>query len=803
MKIDLGKGVGIKSGSDTAKQVNFSIGNASVIIEILRNNFYQNKVQTLVQEYICNARDGVRESLRTLVIKKNPKLNPAKEEKALEAIANFDENDQFVSWSNEEKAKELKEELDNKEKAIFAKIKELYADGRPTVEISIPTKFDSTFKVRDYGVGISPERMEKVFIQYGVSTKRLNNTQTGGFGIGAKSGWAYTSAFTIITYIDGIQRTYLAHIGDNQNGALKFRGECPTDQPNGTEIWVPLNQDNIHHDIISFRDATFRATQFWETRPLIKGLTVEEYPKSYKETDVIAQGSNWLIQGEKTYPFFNNYGSPSSRLVAVIDNIPYPVGNQFMRLNNVDKLLRLVSSSKMILLTLNNGDVEVVANREQLGDSQKSLQSINTICGEVYESILADIKKTINNSTSVMNFIENHIQVNSFLDKNISNSFNFEGIDYTLDSTNTLSSPLTAKVGLSNYRLETQSRGNKTILKEYKNSILSFWRSNEDLSKVSFMYNDCPATDKDYHIREKARTLAVLENHRIFVIEQNTLTKEEFAVVIRHFNAIASSSIEVIKVEKERKKRVSTKGLLCFHKLVSGYGRSYLKTQSMTISEEDFLNSKKTFLYMPMVEGKVQPSKSVPDRSNFSSICTYLHRDTEYVVVGLNDKVWDKVKKQKNIITFEKFIETLEDRIVFSASNKAHYVNSRLNQAPFYNILNRINAPQSTINDKELIETYNYFVTKKSIAISSFPCLYIQNKILPKIMKELDQEVTKYNAKVAYFEQKYPLASSIYLNSLNPSMLKIMLSDLVLYFNTKHDEVVKSTSTENKAKKVK
>ena len=40
---------------------NFGIGDASVVIEILRNRLYEHKIQTLVQEYICNARDAMRE----------------------------------------------------------------------------------------------------------------------------------------------------------------------------------------------------------------------------------------------------------------------------------------------------------------------------------------------------------------------------------------------------------------------------------------------------------------------------------------------------------------------------------------------------------------------------------------------------------------------------------------------------------------------------------------------------------------------------------------------------------------------
>jgi len=63
--------------------------------------------------------------------------------------------------------------------------------------------------VKDFGPGISPERIENIFTQYFASTKRDSNEQIGGFGIGAKSPFAYTPVFTVITKINGVKRTYL------------------------------------------------------------------------------------------------------------------------------------------------------------------------------------------------------------------------------------------------------------------------------------------------------------------------------------------------------------------------------------------------------------------------------------------------------------------------------------------------------------------------------------------------------------------------------------------------------------------
>jgi hypothetical protein len=156
----------------------FVIGNASVVIDILRNRLYANKIQTLAQEYLSNCRDAHRE------------------------LGKFDN----------------------------------------AFEVTIPNRLNPIFKVRDFGPGISPTRMTEVFIKYGNSTKRDSNVQTGGFGLGSKIFWSYTDSFSITTFIDGIKRSYVAHTGVNNQGRLDLINTENTTEPNGTEIQGAVKQ---------------------------------------------------------------------------------------------------------------------------------------------------------------------------------------------------------------------------------------------------------------------------------------------------------------------------------------------------------------------------------------------------------------------------------------------------------------------------------------------------------------------------------------------------------------------------------
>jgi hypothetical protein len=165
---------------------------AALAIDVITNKGYKYKIQTPVQEYICNARDAHREIKQT----------------------------------------------------------------RP-IEITIPTLFDPTFKVRDFGAGISPAKMTDVFIKFFSSTKRRDNNQTGGFGLGAKSAFAYTDSFGIVSICDGIKYSYTAYKAGQ--GMLQPEGEEETQEPDGVTISIAINSK----DVEEFKKAVTRATFFW------------------------------------------------------------------------------------------------------------------------------------------------------------------------------------------------------------------------------------------------------------------------------------------------------------------------------------------------------------------------------------------------------------------------------------------------------------------------------------------------------------------------------------------------------------
>jgi hypothetical protein len=290
------------------------IGDESVVIDILRNRLYENKIQTLVQEYMSNARDAHRE------------------------IGQTDKQ----------------------------------------IEVQFPTRNSPTFAVRDYGPGITPERMSNVFVLYGASTKRASNKQTGGFGIGAKSGWSYTDSFNIDTYVDGIHRVYIAHISASNKGSVDLVQECETTEPNGTRISLMAKP----YDVRGFAYAIIRGTMFW---------TPEEYPtftqtEGYQETlpESRGLGIERFMGTNMSGVDCTNY-TGTGNVTIINDGIPYPMAAGV----EIDELRRLQTGVSYLNVFIPNGLVQVSASREKIDDSDFSKRALR----QIFIAALADFNK--------------------------------------------------------------------------------------------------------------------------------------------------------------------------------------------------------------------------------------------------------------------------------------------------------------------------------------------------------------------------------------------------------------------------
>jgi hypothetical protein len=320
----------VETGGPTSYEESFSIGNIGRIMTILRNSMYANPIKAIIREISCNARDAHRE---------------------------------------------------------------IGTPDRP-IEIHLPNAFDDQFTIKDCGLGISPKRMSEVFIQYGVSTKNADNTQTGGFGLGAKTPFAYSDQFSIITTTkndDGTKtkRSYIAYIDESSAGKMRLVAESPTEEETGTEIIITVNE----YDYATFIASVLDVCQYWDTLPILKGNKIPEWPIQSKP---IIEGNNWKL-------FPQQYGKYS---LIIVDGVAYPINTCNIKLTGDFVSEKQNVLYKQFYLYIGNGEITLSANREELQYDDKTQKVINKYLDELIKTLSEQAVGRVNKAASYIEAVK-------------------------------------------------------------------------------------------------------------------------------------------------------------------------------------------------------------------------------------------------------------------------------------------------------------------------------------------------------------------------------------------------------------
>lgn len=298
--------------SDLMEEQFFSIENNGMIFDILRNKMYSNPIAAVCREIACNARDAHRE----------------------------------VNKANE------------------------------PIVIHLPNISEPYFKVKDYGPGISPDRISNIFIKYAASTKRADNIQTGGFGLGAKTPFAYSDSFNIETIVDGKKYNYICFIDESKIGKISLVLEEDTSEPNGTEIIIPVTSNDFREFIVY----TELATRYWQVKPLIKGGAI-----TYRKVENLIAGLDWKVASTQDW---------TRGVKLIIDEIEYPLDTDAFK---GDFDLSLIESCRgTMFIYFGVGELSLSANREQIYLDKPTKAKIATrvekIALEIKDSISKEIK---------------------------------------------------------------------------------------------------------------------------------------------------------------------------------------------------------------------------------------------------------------------------------------------------------------------------------------------------------------------------------------------------------------------------
>lgn len=135
------------------------------------------------------------------------------------------------------------------------------------IDITLPHTFNSEFRIRDYGTGMTEERLVSVWGMWLNSDKNNDDDAIGGWGIGGKVGYHVADAFTIKSYVAGELKTYTAFKNDQNIPSIARLNVERTEEPDGLEIIIPIQRSRVaefvaatHKGLRFFPEGSYRFT---------------------------------------------------------------------------------------------------------------------------------------------------------------------------------------------------------------------------------------------------------------------------------------------------------------------------------------------------------------------------------------------------------------------------------------------------------------------------------------------------------------------------------------------------------------
>lgn len=199
---------------------------------------------------------------------------------------------------------------------------------------------------KDVGVGLSPERIKKIYLNYFSSTKRQTNEQIGGFGLGSKTPFAYTDYFYITTIFDKIKYNYLFSKGESAP-LLDLIEEEPTEEHNGTEIKIYIQDVN---DEGKFQQNLKEQLSYFDNVYFIGWNINNDY--------IIYETDNFKYRSKDHY---------SDECHIVLGKVAYPIDWNKLKI----KSIRIPIGIKFEI-----GEIQVTPNRESVRYSDETEQLI-------------------------------------------------------------------------------------------------------------------------------------------------------------------------------------------------------------------------------------------------------------------------------------------------------------------------------------------------------------------------------------------------------------------------------------------
>lgn len=264
--------------------------------------------------------------------------------------------------------------------------------GTP-IEVTLPTTFDPTLTIRDFGLGLSEADVEQLLCGYGASGKSkrdgaLADRAIGGFGIGCKSAYAISDQFTYTVWHKGTKQIWNCYLDEHDCGRAALLSNGPSDGVSGIEVKIPIKQAQMSAVFV----AAAKAFQWYETRPTIhnlpSGYAVEQQYPVVLDGWVLNNAVRWCFV---TYP--QNVTKPAPYAEIVMGGISYPLNWEKVEAGIVANYRdRDLFPYHRLVLHAPIGFFAIAPSREDIQYSPKVIKDLKSVFSEVVSCVATNIE---------------------------------------------------------------------------------------------------------------------------------------------------------------------------------------------------------------------------------------------------------------------------------------------------------------------------------------------------------------------------------------------------------------------------
>lgn len=235
--------------------------------------------------------------------------------------------------------------------------------------IDIYINRSSGLMIRDYGPGIHDDDIHPVYCVYGASTKRQDKRQTGGFGLGCKSPFAYTESFTVTSHHKHMKAMYLiSRVSDDNEGkpGLTTLVKIPTTET-GLLVIVPLDKNDLRRAYRYVKDVLYLSG----IKANIHYDLYQEDQASEKDIELIEsrelRPSECIVTSENTNDHNSVYAVYGGVRYAIPDHDEYTEELNFMK---------IIAKDRTAYIGFAPDTLSPLPNREGLNMSGKTKENI-------------------------------------------------------------------------------------------------------------------------------------------------------------------------------------------------------------------------------------------------------------------------------------------------------------------------------------------------------------------------------------------------------------------------------------------